>query len=51
MPADGMRAAIYAKTEFRQPCLGSSKANLPNSFVNGKSRYSSPSFHAADVSY
>lgn len=28
MPADGMRAAIDAKTEVRRPFLGSSKANV-----------------------
>jgi hypothetical protein len=41
MPADGMRAAIYAKTEFRQPCLGSSKQVYP-SLWSMESRYLSP---------
>jgi hypothetical protein len=30
MPADGMRAAVYGKTEFRRPLLGSSRQIYPS---------------------
>ncbi len=42
MPADGMRAAVNAKTEFRHPLLRQLEVNLPKFSYNGKSYYSPP---------
>ena len=38
MPADGTRAAIYPKAEFRRPVLRQLETKLLKSFDNGKSR-------------
>ena len=42
MPADGLRAALYAKTEFRRPCYRQLEENLAKFFDSGKSRYWPP---------
>ena len=36
MPADGLRAALYAKTEFRRPCYRQLEENLAKFFDSGK---------------
>ena len=49
MPADGMHAAAYAKTEFRRPLLGSSK-QIYHAFLTLESRATRRFHHAANVS-
>ena len=49
MPADGMHAAAYAKTEFRRPFLGSSK-QIYHAFLTLESRATRRFHHAANVS-